>query len=392
MAPAAVSSGQKLSPAQLNALQRSAVLQNSQPMFIPIYNQAWNPTQQPTINVQPRYVGLCRSFYVVITGTINNTDGALGLTLTDLGLANLLSQNNGVVFTDLQSNNRVQTAGWHLAFVNSVKSRKPFASGYLIETDATSAYGENFPVISAPATIAHGANANFRMVYEIPVAYNRHDLRGAIYLGVVNATANIALTWNNAPFTTAGTDSTFAVMKGTAAANFSNVNVEIYQEFLDQLPVGPNGAIVPGLDVSTIYELKTTFQPNIVEGVENPINYSNYRSFLSTFAIFDNNPAADAGRSNGSDIAYWAQQIANYTNLWKKDPLTVAQQTRDILNTDLPKGCYYFSSRQRPIETNQYGNQQLILNPITSVGGIVYLGYEDFVMANLISQAGSLNS
>jgi len=62
-----------------------------------------------------------------------------------------------------------------------------------------------------------------------------------------------------------------------------------------------------------------------------------------------------------------------------------------MLGKDLPAGCYYFSSRRKPISTTTYGNMQLIVNPITASNGPYGLvGYEDFAMVNTLLNSGSL--
>lgn len=387
----ATSAPQKLSPGQLNSLARQAILANAVPMFNQIFSQTVTPANTPTVNIQPRYVGMIRSFRVIVSGQVKNNDTVNALALTDLGLANIFSPNSGIVLTDLANYQRINTGGWHLSFLNSVKHRKPFASGFTLETDLMSKYGETYQVLSAPATVAASGTASFRAVFDVPVSYSPDDLRGAIMANVVNATMNLALTFNSAPFTATGSDSTFAVYKGTANAALQNVTVTVYQDYLDQLPISSGGIVTPLLDVSTAYELKNTILPNIVANTDNPYQYSNFRSFLSTFGIYNSNPSADAGRNPGTDINTWALQVANFTNIWKVDPFTQSEFTRDVLNTDLPPGCYYFSSRRKPIETTQYGNQELVLNPSASVGGTLHIGLEDFAQMNLVTGAGSIS-
>jgi P3 major capsid protein len=380
---------QQLSPQQINMMARQAVLKQAVPMVQPIFQTTVVPSQNAIINVQPRYVGLIRKFIVTVVATISNTDAALALTLSDLGLANLFSN---ITFTDLNNNQRINTTGWHISMLNSIKHRKPYASGYLVETDTMGGYGETYPILSSPASIAHGTTAQVRAVFEIPVTYSDDDLRGGIFANVVNATMNLALTFNQQPFTAAGVDSTLAVYKGTNAASITTATVTVYQDYLDQLPQGPNGVILPNLDMATVYGLQNTAIGGIVAGQDNPIQYANFRSFLSTFAIYNSNTGNDAGRGVGADINYWALQVANFTNLWKLFPLDQAQRTRDMLGTDLPKGCYYMSSRKKPIETTQYGNQELVINPITATAGAAQLliGWENFALVNTLTQAGSL--
>jgi hypothetical protein len=348
------------------------------------------------VNITPRAVGLTKKFIVEISGTFNNTDGANASTATNFGLANLLTN---VLFTDLNNNQRINTSGVHLAILKQVKHKTTDPSSAPISTSQTdamlagefvaSASAPNFPVVVYPLP-GHGASAAFRAVFEIPLAYSDQDLRGAIYLNVINAQTQLTLTLNPSPAQT-GTDVTSAVWAG-GAGNISNVTIQVYQVFLDQLPIGQNGVILPVLDLSTVYALNLTTFSNPVQNQDFPMAYANFRDFLSVLAIF-NSTGATAGLKNGSDIAYWALTSANFTNIWKIDPLLSAQITREIIASDLPLGTYYFSHRKKPVSTTQYGNMQLVLNASAVSGNpYVLVGWEAFALQNTLSQAGSLAS
>lgn len=382
----------QMSPQTANALARQAVLAKGVDMTQVISTQTVNPAQVPVLNIPLRNVGLIKKLLVTIVANITNNDGANALTLTNFGLANLLAPTNGIVLTDLNNNQRIQTGGWHLSMLNSIKQRKPFASGFAVETDTMGGYGETYGILASPANIAAAGNATVRGVYEIPVAYSDDDLRGAIYANVVNATMNLALTFNPAPFTAAGVNSTFAVYKGTANAVVTSYTVTVYQNYLDQLPFDPKaGVILPQLDLSTVYELKNTNLGALAAGNDFPFQYPNFRDVLSTTMIYNHDTSADAGRAAGTDINYFALQSANFTNLWKLAPLDLALKTRQILGCDLPLGAYYSSSRRKPISSVQYGNIEIVINPITAAASAqLYVGLEDFSYPNTIVNAGSI--
>lgn len=395
--------GNNMSPQQVNQLQRAAVLSNSIEMIQQIFSQTYaTPANSNVINIVPRNVGLIKRFIVEVSGTVTNTHATNDIALTDFGLANLLSQ---IVFTDLNNNVRIQTAGWHLHTVASAKYRHPYCGNFSSAATVTGAYpqttlnngnaGATFPVLQSKASVAHGgANATpVRMVFEIPLAYSDHDLRGSVYANVINATQNLQLTLNNNWLATGTADDTFAVYSGSGSAvtgTLTNVSVTVYQVYLDQLPFGQGGLILPTLDLSTIYELKNTQFSAINTAADFPIPYANFRDFLSTTAIFNDSGVA-GGRTVGTDVNYWALQSANFTNLWKIDPLLAAQQARMVMEQDLPAGAYYFSSRRKPISTIQYGNMELILNASTA-GALAYvaIGWEDFAIVNQLTTAGSL--
>jgi hypothetical protein len=350
------------------------------------------------INVVPRAVGLGQKFTVEITATISA--GASTLTPTNLNVANLFSQ---VIFNDLQNYTRIQTAGWHLNLINSIKEQAVFGAAY--STDCPIKYGNNFNttasgaggigtgpgIIVCPASIGPTLTGVVKMMYEVPLAYSDRDLRGAVYLGVVNSTGLLQLTINPNPVVAAGADATLAMFQSAGASTgaITGLTYNVYQHWWDQLPQGQNGPILPAQDLSTVYELKNTALTGMSQATDFPIAYANYRDFLSTSIIWDNAGSAPA---NGTDINYWALQSANFTNIWKVDAYLNALFTRKLLRDDPPPGVYYFSSRNKPISTIQYGNLELILNESVAAanGQQVLVGFEDFGLQNTITGAGSL--
>ena len=369
-----------------NSLARQLVVNQSLDMIQSIFNTTVpSPTFPQILNISPRFVGLAKRFYVKVSVLITNTDGAHDLSLTDLAGSNLLSQ---VVFNDLQNNVRIQTAGWHLAMIAAAKAKFSAGASFNQSNPMFSNVGYNTGIIYAPATIAHGTSATVTYLYEVPLAYTDMDLRGAVYLNTVNATANLQLTVNPAIVAGSAADDTFSVYSNANNASYTitNLSVNVYQNYLDQLPTGNNGVTLPLLDISTIYELKNTSLFGITANQDFPIQYPNYRQFLSTCAIFDNGGTLN----NGSDVNYWALQAANFTNIWKMDPYMSVYLSNKELHDNTPKGSYYWSHRHRPIATQQYGNTELVLNASTvNSNAFVALGFEDFALQNVLTSAGS---
>lgn len=393
-------SGQKMTPQQINALQRRAVLNNAVEMTQAVGSViVAGPIIQGnnTINFTPRFVGLCKRFIVEISGTA--TANTATATATVYGLARLLSN---VQFIDLNNNVRINTDGIHLSVLKQVKAREIALSAQPISTVSTDAMlagqfiasgsAPNFPVIVYPLPTTGGLS--FRAVFEVPLAYSDDDLRGAVYLNIVNSTATLALTLNPSAFSAnAATDTTASVWTSGAnpAGTVTAVTVTLYQVYLDQLPAGNNGVVLPTLDLSTVYELKVTNLTGQAVAQDFPYPYTNFRDFLSTLVTW-NSTGATAGLKNGSDVNYWALQSANFTYLWKIDALLAAQKTREIIGADLPLGTYYFSHRKKPLSTIQYGNLELILNAASVSAGLSYQNVyvEDFALVNALTQAGSL--
>lgn len=375
-------SSTQMSPYQQNDLARQLILQQALERIQSVFSQSVNPANNNNvINVQPRNVGLIKGFIVDVNATVSNT-GTATATLTSLGALCALSN---VTYTDLDNNTRINTTGYHIGLVNSARSKRPYNVA-LTPDSAPVGYGNNLNVMSASSTIASGASGSVQMRYYVPLAYSDSDLKGAVYGSVVNATQNLQLTVNP-QFISANAANPTGVYEGSAGS-VTNVSVDVYQVYLDQLPVGKNGApVLPLLDLSTVYELKNTQLGSIAANQDYPIPYSNFRSFLSTFLIYNNGGTLNPG----TDINYFTLQSANYTNIFKYSPFINAMMNRNDIGTDYPSGVYYFSSRKKPIDTNQYGNMELIVNPsLVNAGAQFLIGYEDFALVNVLGNAGSL--
>ena len=377
---------QQMTAQQINLQARQLVLQNAVEMTQNIYSQTINPTNTPVVNIQPRYAGLIKGFLVEITATITNTAGSATV-LSDFNAANLLSSIN---FVDLNNNTRIQTTGWHINFLNTIRQHGVFGAAItLAALDTPIKYGANWNVVSATASIAASTTGTVVMKYWIPLAYSNDDLSGSVYANVVNATMNLQLTFNPTPSPATG-DSTSTVYVGNAAT-ITSATINVLQVYLDQIPQGQAGPILPAIDLATIYEIKNTTFTGMVAGNDFPIQYANFRQFLSTFMVYVN--AAAGTRAAGTDINYLALLSANSTYIQKVDANYAAMRTRNMIKTDLPLGTYYFDFRRRPLSTIQYGNLQLVINPSTAAAGAYALiGWEAFAFVNNITQAGSLSA
>jgi hypothetical protein len=381
---------QQANPADVNMAARNAVLGSAIKMTQQIYSTTLAGTAAgQVINIQPRNVGLITGFVIKVTANVAQS-AAETQTLTTLGLANFFSN---VTFTDLSNQQRINTTGWHLHMLASARRQSVFGAAFTNDSPnlgthaAPSNFGSNFTVIYAAGSLT--TVVPISMYYEIPLAYSDFDLRGAVYASVVSATMNLQLTVNPTfgVASTANPTNAVYISSTTALPLVTSVVITVYQQYLDQLPMGKNGVILPILDLSTAYLINNTTVTGLVANQDLPIPYANFRNFMSTCLIYDN-----AGVLNiGTDVNYFALQSANYTNIFKIDPQTSALFTREIMLDDFPKGTYYFDHRRRPISTVQYGNMSLVINPsAVTAGASVYLGYEALALINMVTQAGSL--
>jgi hypothetical protein len=276
-----------------------------------------------------------------------------------------------------------------------VKRGKAYGAAYL--NDSPIQMQSQQPIISAPVSISKGGGVGtVKMLYEVPITYGDTDFRGLIYLGVTGSTPQLQLTLNPnvvAQTYAQGGDPSLAVYQGSTPANaaITSATVTVYQNYLDRLPsLAGKGVVLPVNDLSTVYLLNTITLPKggIVQNQDYPIPYAPFRDFLSTSVMFDNGGQLNAG----TDVSYWAIQLANYINPIKVDPGLLAFWTRTAILDDVPNGMAYFSHRHKPISTLQYGNQELILNASTvNANANLNVGYEMFALVSLIAQASALS-
>lgn len=380
---------QGIDPVQANMFARNIVLRNSVNMTQGIYTRTFTganaSTVGLTIDVPLKNVGLVKRLYVRISATVQANGQTL--TLCPFGPNQMLSN---VVYTDTSNQNRINTTGWHLFTVSSAKRRGLLGAAYT--TDSASGFGANFPsVMFAPTTITtNPTENNVFWNFEVPLSYTDMDLRGSVYMNVTNATSTLQLKINPNFFIASGSDPTFGVYKSNTATlgNLTSITVEVYQNYLDQIPQAQNGGpVLPLLDMSTAYMLQNTPIQANTSNQDIPVTFANFRDFLSTTIILDNNGTLNTG----SDVVYWALQAANYTNIFKYSPYISAFFTRGIFGDDPPPGTYYFDHREKPISTIQYGNQQIILNGTgLASNAFMAVGWEMMALINMVTQAGSL--
>jgi hypothetical protein len=372
-----------------NNAARQSVLSVGYPMLQQIYSANINPATQTVLNIPPQNVGLLKGFLIEVVATFT-VAATTALALSPFGAANLIQN---VTFQDLQNYQRINTYGWHISMLNTARQGGPFFTSKTPDSPIIGV-GNNWAVESAPAAPAGGSTGNImRHFYWVPLSYSHTDLTGSIYMGVVNATANLQLTMaTSAQFAIAAGDPALAVYTANTAT-VTNYAITIWQSYIDQLPVGQNGApMLPFIDLNTIYELKQTPFQSIAANADNYFGYSNFRHFMSTLLFYENG-AAWAGITPGSDVNYFSFRTANYTDTRKADPFVWKGLERQKILTDFPKGLYYFDHREKPIYTTQTGNTNLVMNPsISNAGATVTVAWEMLASVNNLVNAGSLYS
>jgi hypothetical protein len=416
-APASAAQQQQNAYTQ-NMAARQAVLGQALNMWQPISTQSIaTPTAGSVFNIPVRQVGFTKRF--LVKATLAFTTGATGVfDTTAIGTPNMWSQ---VVVNDLSNYTRINTTGWHLWMLASRK--KAFFAGLASSGMAAyqpnpglygQTYATDFPggttttpsntavnflnawgCMAAPSVTTNSTAFTATVFHELPLSYSDVDLRGAIYTSVVSATMNLQLTLNPNLFAATGVDGTLAVYQAVGASTvvLNTLFLTVYQNYLDQLPFSNQGPILPALDLSKMYLLSNTSFTGLASGQDFPIPFPNFRAWQSLAVILDNNGTLSAG----TDINRIQLQTANLTNVWQFQdagaptiPLnTQALFNRFAMQTDWPKGLYFFDFRDRPINTNNFGNMQMTMSPNNSTSTI-FAGFEGIGIANQVITAGSI--
>lgn len=379
----------RLTLEQYNAAARSSLIQNSILKKQIIYTFTGDPaTINNAVNIGGNFVrmaGLLTRFIVEVKATFAEL-GSSTTAATQFGAANLLSN---VQFTDLQNNQRHNAPGIQFALASLMKRHYPWLTSFTSAQKAFAGPAAPTDITFATAPTA-GATGSARCVYEIPVAVSNKDLRGGIFLGVYGAQLTLQLQINPNPAPASG-DSTFAVFYGGAASSISSVTITVYQEYYDQLPMNNGGYVLPLLDISTVYQLTYTNFTNLTTGTDYYIPFANYRKYMSQSIIY-NNSGTDGGLTlDGTDINYWQQVAANFTSIFRVEPLEQRRINREQFMCDLPNGLYIFRSYEKPVDTQNFGNMQIGINPITAGGSAyAYVMSEFIAYQQQIGQAPSL--
>lgn len=370
---------------QQNDLMRAVVVKNSIKMTQQIYSKSVDISSENVLNIgnTVRNAGLLLGFIIEVEGEVTN-GASTAANITPFGTANVVTQFR---FDDLSNYTRIQTSGRHLSMLNTI--RQGFGYGGTYAPNLPIGYGNNFNVFEGKASIPATETAELRQVYYLPIAYAPNDLRGAMYLATVSAQTNLQITLNQNIFTGTGNTLDKVYSDNANGAWTDNVNVTVYQVYLDQIPRDQNNnPILPMMDLNTVYDLKETTWSGMTSGQDFPMPYSNFRAFLSTTCIYDNGGTF----GDGSDINYWSLAAANFTNIFKVSPEVAALTARQVIMADMPKGTYLFDSRETPINTINFGNMELNINAAGTVnpGARVVTGYEAFAQINQLKTATSL--
>lgn len=264
---------------------------------------------------------------------------------------------NRIRVTDYDGTDRVNLTGYQLYVLNSVRERRPA----YVNNEGTTA------VVTNPTVPTAVGDGTIQFFLDIPIAFDeRADLRGAIMAQTGVGDLYLSIDWNSNLLTqdddsavyVGEATSTVVVKSGEAPA------VNVFQRYLLPQRVGANIPI-PEIDLATVYELSGNLKSsdNLASGAEKLMNYPNLRSVVGFYWTFVNNKLMDS--ANISKV----RQIVNGNNVLVEDTLfSLQMKMRKWLGGDLAAGTFFQLNRDKPIETQLFGNVQLGITPSTVTG------------------------
>lgn len=336
-----------------NRQMRAALLASAPPMRKYLGNFNSNGVPGGTTRVKLFNVGITTRLILDVIATVDI--GTAAATASPKAPFNLL---NRVKLTDFDGADRVNCSGFQLFVLNSVRKRTPygFNNGSLTATYTN-------PVLPT----ATGAGQQIRFQIEVPLAFAKDDLRGALLTQTAVGEAWLSIDWNSV-LVSNGLDD--AVYNGAATTTVvqsagTSFNVNVFQEYL--LPQGVGNQIpMPTLDLMTVYEVAGALRSsdNISVGAEKLINYPNVRSVIGFYANYLNNGVMQPLQAGLSKI----RTIANGNNVLKEylptDKLFSMRSDDMIEGADLKPGALWELHRDYPIQTALYGNIQAGITPL----------------------------
>ncbi len=358
--------------AQNNAAMRTALLATAPRMRKNVQTALAQSGQ--TTRIKLFNVGIITRLQLYITAAV--TIGTAVATASAKAPYNLISR---VRLTDYDGTDRINISGFQLFILNCVRARTLY--GY----HNSSAVSAAFTNPTVPTAVGNGTVSFFM---DVPLAFDAdnpipqlQDLRGAVLAQTAVGEMFLSIDWINTYYTNGDVDALYSGGATTTvvANGANNISCTLWQEYLLPQAVGANGEIpLPGIDLMTVYELNGNIRSsdNLAVNTEKLISYPNVRSVIGLYLNYVQATTQTQGKINSFRL------IANGNNILR-DHTELSQLffQRNFMTNDVDTvpGAYFFSHRDKPIETALFGNVQMGLTPNT-VGATPYveIGFESF--------------
>jgi hypothetical protein len=361
---------QRVDPATLNMMARSNLLQTGVPMVKQL--QPVTGALGGSMQIPLQRMGILTG--VTLDVSVPVTIATAALVQSMFGPYNLL---NRIKYTDFSGVDRVNTSGFALWALNSIRSAD--LKGSAIATANLDNMGViDTNILSFPKATGE-QSINFQLY--IPIAYDQHnDLRGAVLAQTTLGDHYVTLQTANALLATADGDTYMSPydVGTTGTGTAGTVTVTAYQHYIQ--PQTNDPGLLPLIDLSTVYAIDGNFidTSNIAAGMPKYLNFPNNQAVLSALFIFDN---GGVGTVDGGDITK-ISLIANSNTIFREySPRFLRGMMRDTIGSDLAAGTYYMGSRRQPILTQLFGNVQAKFDiaSVAAAGPVQFISqYESF--------------
>lgn len=282
-------------------------------------------------------------------------DVTVAATVSPVGPWNLVQ---GIKYTDFVGVDRTRTNGFQLWAAQSMKQSDALSQSPAMAQGPSGNYNTN--IISQPTAVAAG---NLQFSLYIPMAYDpASDLTGAVMtatnVGEHYVTVNLAQALVNA-------DPWIAPYISGTVATTGSIVIEPYQFYIQ--PQDMSAQSLPVIDLSMIYGFEGNYQntANINSNQDVFVDYPNNRSIFSALMTYENGSAFTVNETDVSQITLIANSNTNFREM---SPRMLREMMRNMMNSDLPSGSYYLSSRRQPILTQLYANVQARFSILNRAG------------------------
>lgn len=360
----------QVDPATLNIMARSNLLQTGVPMIKQL--QPVTGALGGSMQIPLQRMGILTG--VTLDVSVPVTIATAALVQSMFGPYNLL---NRIKYTDFSGVDRVNTSGFALWALNSIRSAD--LKGSAIATSALDNMGViDTNILSFPKTTGSN-NLNFQLY--IPIAYDQHnDLRGAVLAQTTLGDHYVTLQIANALIAAANGDNFVSPYNvgTTGTGSAGTITITAYQHYIQ--PQSPDPNLLPLIDLSTVYAIDGNFidTSNIAAGMPKYLNFPNNQAVLSALFVYDN---GGVGTVDGTDITK-ISLIANSNTIFREySPRFLRGMMRDSIGSDLAPGTYYMGSRRQPILTQLFGNVQAKFDiaSVSATGPVQFISqYESF--------------
>lgn len=254
-----------------------------------------------------------------------------------------------IAYNDFSGTQRTRTNGFQLFAAQS------FKQGDLIGAIPSQSSDFGFDsmgarILTQPTDTGEG-EITFSLF--VPMAYDANsDLTGAVLTQTNVGEHYITMQLSN---NLVSPDPWASPYVGGAVESAGKIKVEAFQYYIQPQSMDMNQ--LPVVDLSTVYGFEGGYQTsaNINAGQSTFINYPNNRAILSTLVNFENGGQFTPDMSDVEKVTVVANSNTNFREM---NPRLIAETMRNIVNSDIGGGTYYFGSRRQPVMTQLYANVQ----------------------------------